>query len=602
MAPMPNPSHAKKNKRRDKSRPVREISTGSPPPASAWARPGLYGAALFLLGLLIYSPAFDGPFFLDDYDLLEASSSLRTGDFVQIIRTGRPLLMLTFVANYRIGGFEETTGFHLVNILLHGLNALLLWRFLITLLGIEAIKKTFDDATRAALAYGVPALFLTSPIQTESVAYISSRSEVLATTFFLAAMWVFVSDLRVKKPWAAALLMVFLFAAAASSKQDRFTLLPILLLLDYFLLSGFNRHLMKANWRTYGLFVGAGVVGFFVLIQPFLFAVSAGFNLPWQPYLLTQFRMVFLYLRLLAVPFGLNADWDIAASETVWDHLSWAALLMLVVIGGLVFRYRRREPLLCFGALFFFVTLAPSTSFYPLLDFAAERRLYVPSIGIFLIVMILLGRLVAGSRAKAIGTIAVVTLIYSLGTFDRARLWGDELALWHDTAEKSPEKARPLTWLGKLYDERGQSDKAIDYWIRAEKLVEPGTDKHGYLLVNLGVGAAKSKNYARAVEYYEAALKTIPKKQQPVVWANLAVAQLRLGRRRAGWRSFRHARGGQTGGAEVYLLYGQELYQLGRYQQAVKAFEDALRARPEHPTARRNLAIARRKAAEAEQP
>ena len=119
----------------------------------------MYGAALFLLGLLIYSPAFDGPFFLDDYDLLEASSSLRTGDFVQIIRTGRPLLMLTFVANYRIGGFEETTGFHLVNILLHGLNALLLWRFLITLLGIEAIKKTFDDATRAALAYGVPALF-----------------------------------------------------------------------------------------------------------------------------------------------------------------------------------------------------------------------------------------------------------------------------------------------------------------------------------------------------------------------------------------------------------------------------------------------------------
>ena len=481
--------------------------------------------------------------------------------------------------------------------MLHGLNALLLWRFLITLLAIESIKKTLDDATRVAVVYGVPLLFLTSPIQTESVAYISSRSEVLATTFFLAAMWVFVSDPRVKKPWATALLTVFLFAAAASSKQDRFTLLPVLLLLDYFLLSGFNRHLMRANWRTYVLFAGAGVVGFFVLIKPFLFAVSAGFNLPWQPYLFTQFRMVFLYLRLLAVPFGLNADWDIVVSETVWDHLSWAALLILVLIIGLVFRYRRREPLLCFGALFFFVTLAPSTSIYPLLDFAAERRLYVPSIGIFLIVMILLGRLIAGSRAKAVGAIAVVTLIYSAGTFERSRLWGDELALWHDTAEKLPAKARPLTWLGKLYDERGMTDRAIDYWTRAEKLVQPGTDKHGYLLVNLGVGAAKTKNYARAVEYYQAALKTIPKKQQPVVWANLAVAQLRLGRRREGWKSFRHARGGLTGGAEVNLLYGQELYQLGRYEAAVKAFEAALRARPEDQTARRNLAIARREAA-----
>ena len=330
-APMPNPSHAKKNKRRDKSRSVRGVSAGSSPPASRWPRSGWYGAALFLLALLIYSPAFDGPFILDDYDLLEASSSPRTSDFVQIIQTGRPLLMLTFVANYRIGGFEDTTGFHLVNIVLHGLNALLLWRFLITLLAIESIKKTLDDATRVAVVYGVPLLFLTSPIQTESVAYISSRSEVLATTFFLAAMWVFVSDPRVKKPWATALLTVFLFAAAASSKQDRFTLLPVLLLLDYFLLSGFNRHLMRANWRTYVLFAGAGVVGFFVLIKPFLFAVSAGFNLPWQPYLFTQFRMVFLYLRLLAVPFGLNADWDIVVSETVWDHLSWAALLILVL-------------------------------------------------------------------------------------------------------------------------------------------------------------------------------------------------------------------------------------------------------------------------------
>ena len=599
---MPNPSHGKKNKRRDKPRPKRRASADSSSTTSGWARPGLYGAALFALALLIYSPALEGPFILDDYDLLEASSSLRTGNAVQIIQTGRPLLMLTFLANYRIGGFEDTFGFHLVNVLLHALNAFLLWRFLTTLLGIESIKKTLDEGSRTAVVYGVPALFLTSPIQTESVAYISSRSEVLATSFFLAAMWVFVSDLRVKQPWATALLTVILFAAAAVSKQDRFTLLPVLLLLDYLLLSGFNRHLMKANWRTYGLFAAAGVVGFFVLIKPFLFAVSAGFNLPWQPYLFTQFRMVFLYLRLLAVPFGLNADWDIVPSETVWDHLSWAAVLVLALVVGLVFRYRRREPLLCFGALFFFVTLAPSTSFYPLLDFAAERRLYVPSAGVFLILMILLGRLVAGSRAKAVGTIAAVTLTYSVGTFDRARLWGDDLALWHDTAEKSPAKPRPLTWLGKLYDERGKLDLAMDYWSRAEKLAEPGTEKHAYLLVNLGVGAAKTKNYAQAVEYYQTALKTIPNKQQPVVWANLAVAQLRLGRNQAGWKSFDNARRGRAGGAEVNLLYGQELYQHGRYQAAVEAFEAALGARPEDATARRNLAIARRKAAaEAEQ-
>ena len=143
------------------------------------------------------------------------------------------------------------------------------------------------------------------------------------------------------------------------------------------------------------------------------------------------------------------------------------------------------------------------------------------------------------------------------------------------------------------------ADRAAVYWERAEKLAEPGTKEHGFLLVNLGVAAAQKKNYVQAVKHYRLALKTIPRREQPVVWANLAVAQLRLGRRRQGWNSFRRARELRAD-PEVNLLYGQELYQHGRYRAAVEAFEAVLRGRPEDATARHNLAIARRKAAEAE--
>ena len=363
--------------------------------------------------------------------------------------------MLTFIANHRISGFENAFGFHLVNVLLHCLNGLLLWRFLTALLRPGRLEDLIPASARPALVYGVPLLFLASPALTESVAYVSSRSEVLAATFYVAALWLFASPLRERHAWVTAFLVVLLFVASFTSKQDKITLPLAILLLDYLLLARLDWRRMKPSLPTYGLFLIGTIGGFFLVIKPFLFAVSAGFNLPWIEYLLTQFRMYFLYLRLLLVPFGLNADWHIVPSQTIWESLSWLALLLLFALVGAAVHLRQRDPLISFGILFYLVVLAPSTSFYPLLDFAAERRMYLPSIGFFLVLVLIVSR-IAGAPAKAkLVAFGGLLLIYSWGTYQRSQLWGDDLALWHDTAEKSPEKYRPLTWLGKLYDERG---------------------------------------------------------------------------------------------------------------------------------------------------
>ena len=190
-----------------------------------------FAVGLFIWGLLIYWPCLSGPFILDDYDLMEVFSAVRTGDLKATIRSGRPLLFLTYIANYQWNGFEPFS-FHLTNVLLHALNALLLWRFLAALLTPDRIERTVSPKLRQVLIYGIPLLFLTSPIQTESVAYISSRSEVLAATFYLAALWVFASPLRENRPWITAFLVALLFVGAASSKQDKLTLPFTILLLD----------------------------------------------------------------------------------------------------------------------------------------------------------------------------------------------------------------------------------------------------------------------------------------------------------------------------------------------------------------------------------
>ena len=564
---------------------------GAAHPASRFNHPWLFAIALFALGLLIYSPALWGPFFLDDYDLLEAFSTVRIGKWKTLMSTGRPLLMLTFIANYRLGGFADSFGFHLVNVLLHCLNALLLWRFLTALLKPGRIEDLIPASVRPMLVYGVPLLFLTSPVLTESVAYVSSRSEVLGATFYIAALWLFASSMRERHPWVTAFLIVFLFVASFMSKQDKITLPLAILLLDYLLIARLDWRRMKPSLPTYGLFLIGTIAGFFLVIRPFFFAISAGFNLPWVEYLVTQFRMYFLYLRLLLVPFGLNADWDIVASQTIWENLSWLALLLLVALVGTAFHLRRRDPLMSFGILFYLAVLAPSTSFYPLLEFAAERRMYLPSIGFFLVFVLIVSR-IAGAAARAkLAALGGLLLIYSWGTYERSRLWGDDLALWHDTAEKSPRKYRPLTWIGKLYDERGRGQDAAYYWEKAEKLAEPGSKDHGFLLSNLGVANAKQKNYAKAAKYYRRSLEILPKEE--VIWANFAVTQIRLGRVKEGWSNFRKALKLNPSQPEIYVLRAQESYQRGLYANAVSDLETALQMRPEDESVRRNLQAAR---------
>ncbi len=563
-------------------------TAGGERPRPGWWNLG-YAVALIAAGLAVYWPALGGPFVFDDYDLMEVASAVRATDLPVIAPSGRPLLMLSYVLNYRLSGFDPFP-FHLTNVLLHGLNALILWRFLSGLLAPGRLEESVSPALRKVFIYGLPALFLTSPIATEAVAYISSRSELLATTFYLLALWVFVSPLRERSPWITAGLVFLLFGGAALSKQDKLTLPLVIVLLDYLLLSKMDWRRMRRSWPTYALFLAGVVAGLLFVVRPVLFAASAGFNLAWQPYLYTQFRMYFLYLRLLLAPVGLNADRDIAASASLGDHLSWLALILLLVLVGLAVRYRRQAPLASFGALFFFVTLAPTSSFYPLLDFAAERRVYLPAIGFYLVLVAALGWILGPGVKLIVVALAALVALYSLGTFRRSIVWSDELLLWQDTVQKSPNKERPWVWLGRVYHERKAYPQALAAWERAEPLVEPNSSAQASLLSNLGLASANLGDHRRAVEYYRRAVEIEP--ESPLYWGHLAVAQLRLGRDEEGWKSFEQAFKFHKGEPELLRLRGQEYYLKGRYAEAAADFRRVLALRPEDAVARNNLKAA----------
>jgi len=531
-----------------------------------------------------------GSFVFDDYDLLEVYSAVRVGGWPQLLGSGRPVLMFSFVVNERLTGFDPFW-FHLVNVLLHSLNACLLWLLLRRILERGVPGTWFTSGIQTALTGAVPLLFLASPVQTEAVAYVSSRSETLAATFYLAGLLAFASPLRERNRWLTAALVMLCFAGAAGSKQDKITLPFAILAMDYLLLSRLDWCGLKKSWPTYGLFLAGLVAGFFLLIKPFLFELTAGFTQPWRPYLFTQFRMLFLYLRLLIFPVGLNADYDIEASQTLWENFSWLGLAGLLGLAACAFIVRRRSPLVAFGILFFFITIGPSSSFYPLADYAAERRVYLPSIGFFLAALPGLLWLLREKMAAVRLGLGCLLLLYGAGTFHRSAVWADELALWRDTAEKSPQKVRPLEWLGRVYKERGQPRKAIEVWRRALTLLDEDNPRRAYLLSNLGVAYAGLEEYGKAVKAYSGAIELRGRVAE--FWAHRAVALLRLGREEQGWRNFETAFQLNQSSPALYQLRGQEYFLKGRYAEAVEDFETALRLQPENQDVRHNLAAAR---------
>jgi tetratricopeptide (TPR) repeat protein len=576
--------------------PPKKPASSAAPVGLSRSVPWVFALLVIAMGLAAYWPATMGGYVLDDYDLLEPGGPVRARSFKELVGPERPIVTMSYLANSRLGGLNPS-GFHLTNILIHCLNALILWRLLTALFAAGKIPERIK-ANRELFVYGIPLLFLLSPIQTESVAYISSRTELLATLFFLLGLWGFIAW-RERRPWAAVTIVLACLAFSVLSKQDKLVLPVVVLVMDYLILSGCDWRGLRKSWPLYGTLAAGVAVGAVLVIRPILFVQSAGFGLDWKTYLFTQFRMYFRYLGQLIWPFHLNLDPDIVPSHSLFEQGSWIALLLLAAFAAATLRWHRKDPLVAFGALLFFIALAPTTSFFPLLDFAAERRLYLPSIGFFVAVLAASSYLRLSPRSALRGGLAAILAVYGVATFQRSEVWADDLTLWQDTVEKSPGKARPWGWLGRVYDGRGQQQQAEEAWIRAEQVVRPGSLEHATLLGNLGLAEARKQNYQKAVDYYQKALEI--RSYRPTVRAQLALALMRLGRTDEGWQEFETAFGKTTGSYEVLMLRAQEFYLVGRYAEAAQDYRMALALLPESEETQRNLEVAQAAARKAGQ-
>ena len=445
----------------------------SPPPATPSSGPSWWpvAAGLLLLAfalLEIYGPALNGPFLFDDRYLPFLLPGFADNALRYWVVGVRPLLMVTYWANTRLFGLDPYW-FHFVNLILHAAAGLCVWFI--------ARKLTQHKILSAFCAL----VFLFHPLQTESVSYIASRSEVLAGLFFLAAWTVFLYRRQQAISLAESLLVMVLYGMAVLTKEHTVVLVAVLLLTDYFYNPGFTLEGIKKNWKLYSGLLLAGLAPIPFLLRTLKDADSAGFNmkdLTALDYLLTQTRSLWVYVRLYLLPLQQNLDYDMPISRSLFDYGAGLCLLSWLVLAAIAWNKRKQYPLASFGFFLFLVLLAPTSSLLPIRDVLVERRMYMPVFALSLVAVELLRRSKTTPTVLAVLT-AAVSLALMAATYQRNAVWNSALALWSDSAAKSPNKARPHFQLAYAHYEKGQCLEATHAYARAAELQKP--DDHLYV-------------------------------------------------------------------------------------------------------------------------
>ncbi len=428
---------------------------------------------LIALGIIIYSNSFGNDFIWDDEKFVIDNVAIRNFSRFPTYFTSsgpssiggdnyRPLVPLSYAVDFYFWALNPM-GYHLTNTALHIINAILL------LFLLSRITKDYLIGLVASL------FFLSHPIQTEAVTWISGRSNVLFLSFFLIS---FLFYLRYRKDESRSFyfLSLFAFIAALLSKEMAASLPFIFILFDY----SYGKILPKIALRRY--------IPFFVALLAYValrwevtgrFGQCAYLTGSFYATALTMVRVVAHYLRLLVYPVGLCADYlNFPVSVTVTEPsviISSGVIFFVLLLG---IRLMRRFRHFSFGILWFFVTLVPVLNIIPIRTLMAERFLYLPSIGFFLVLSAsfryLCLRLRKRNLIRQTAFFCIISLVvaYSLLTMARNRVWSDGTVFNENIIELYPDNERARFNLARAYISRQRDfDKAYRELMQTLELV-----------------------------------------------------------------------------------------------------------------------------------
>jgi tetratricopeptide (TPR) repeat protein len=536
---------------------------------------------IVVAGLAAYHNSFSGPFIFDDQYTIQDNPRIRRLWPIWDAMlpppassvAARPIVQLSFALNYALGGLD-VRGYHALNLAIHLAAALL---------GYGLLRRTL---ARPGLALAASLLWVVHPLTTQSVTYLVQRAESLMGLCYLLTLYALA---RAAAPGAHAgwgSLAVLANLLGMATKPVMVTAPLAALAYDRTFLAGSVRQALRQRGGLYlGLAAGWGLLAGLLLTTPAPAEATAGFHLKAMSplaYAATQPGVILHYLRLSLWPHPLVFDyyWPIArsAAEVVPPTLALAGIL--AGVGWLL----RRHARVGFWALWAFLILLPSSSVIPIVDPAFEHRMYLPLLGL-LVLLVLGGQALLARRPPWLAGALVGTLVLVLGvlTVRRNADYRSELSLWADTVMRRPQNPRAHVSLGNALTGGQRYEEAIAHYARALALDPDSVEAHN----NWGIALLGQHRLQEATAHFYQALRHRPASAE--VHFNLANALARQERLEDAGRHYAHAVRLAPDFPGARVNWGNVLALQGDIDGAIAQYTEALRLAPGHAVARRNL-------------
>ncbi len=584
-------------------------------PATSALTTACLAAAILGAGLLAYANSFSGPFIFDDLSSIPDNPNIRRlrplwqamSAPPQSTAAGRPVVSLSLALNYAIDGLN-VRGYHAFNLAVHLLAALVLFGIIQRTLRSPVLGGRFERAA-PWLGAATAMLWMLHPLQTEAVTYVIQRTELLMGLFYLLTLYCAIRgfalpctagrrDLRPMEQAAGAApacrARPLWFAAAVAScalgmgSKEVMASAPLMVLLyDRAFVSGSFRAALRRHAALYGGLAATWLILAALVLQgprSRTVGFSLGFS-AWH-YLLTQAGVIVHYLRLSVWPHPLvicYSDWPHAAR--VVDVLP-QALVVLGLLGATVWSLWR-YPVLGLPGAWFFLILAPTSSFIPIVtEVAAERRMHLPLaavvtltvVGGYQLLAAVCRRAALRPRAPAfvgLGAVTVAAVVFGVLTAARNRDYRSELAIWSDAVAKRPRSAEALCARGCAYNALGNRDRAIADFTRAIELEPDYAEAYN----NRGSAYAALGNPEGAIADFTKAIERKPDFAD--AFYNRGCSYRATGQYDLALADFTRAIELEPGYADAYNNRGNAYATLGNPEGAIADFTKAIERKPD---------------------
>ncbi len=533
----------------------------------------------------------------------------------------RPLLLTTYAINYYLGGMD-VRGFHVVNNLIHALNALLLFLIASALMRLRSVragpaKQNFTDddplpATplqtwifpiTAALLYGL------HPLNTQAVNYISSRSVLLVTLFYLLSFYLYLSAGSIRGGRRSLYLYagsVICYGLALLSKEIGITLPAIIVFFILLTRQGTLRDRMRSLPKCYlAVLACTGILYLIVrkiVLGKAVITVSKATliggaegqrSLLWN--FLTQVKVDAIYLKMFLFPSNLSIDKNIQVVNNVSEPtflVSISAILVIIVISLLLIK---RNCYFAFGIVWFFVAILPVTVL-PLNILYNEHRTYLPIGGLCLSAAYgvswaatLCGRekTARGGKIALIVALSLILGVSAILTIKRNRVWRSPISFWSDVLTKNPSSyiaGRAHVEIGSALTMAGDYRGALSSYNKAIAI----SPQEGAPYLNMGIALTYLNMPREAIGYMERAVELDPRIYK--AYNSIAIRYVMLGEYDRALEYIEKGIAVNPGYPYYYNTLGNILNDgFGRKEEAIEAYRKAIILAPDWDLPSNNL-------------